>query len=79
MAGLHEIGVRRAKSLQHTLDLLGLKITVPSTKAAAVEQLAFEAELFEAMAETLALLERNQEELFEAYRVMQNSRSRKAD
>jgi hypothetical protein len=55
LAGLSEIAARRRAALEHTLELLGLEITIPSTKASPVEQLAFQAQIMEAIAERVII------------------------
>jgi hypothetical protein len=55
MAGLSEIAARRHAAIEHMLELLGLESTIPSTKASPVEQLAFQAQIMEAIAERVAI------------------------
>jgi len=55
LAGLSEIAARRHAALEHTLELLGLEITIPSTKANPLEQLAFQTQIMETIAERMII------------------------
>jgi hypothetical protein len=57
MAESGEIAKRRLASLEPALDLLGLEITIPSTKAGSMDHLAFQPRVMERLAERVAALE----------------------
>ena len=49
------MAARRHAALEHTLELLGLEITIPSTKANPLEQLAFQTQIMETIAERMII------------------------